>query len=182
MSTLDTIRQLSEIKEIILLINNYVPVGSPKNDSFRAELAGLLIVSTVAIYENCIREIIIEYAEKKHPDFARYVEREYERLDSRIKLQDLFKYASKLGDSQLVSKFKSELMKASGRVSNDNTINIDNLEKSEIVKLYHQVLKARHAFAHARRKNINTIEEAYKFHCKARFIILSFSRALSIKK
>lgn len=171
---------ISEMKFLVSNINSYVPAGSPSNNSFRSELSGLLIVSLAATYENCVKEILVENAENHHPAFGKFAEKQYDKLNSRVGLNDLYGYANKLGAS-LTAKFNQELLKAERRTG--SVIAVDQngqpkYNKFKIVKEYHRLLECRHAFAHSRQKN-TTIEEAYNMHRYGRFVILSFARALN---
>lgn len=178
MSMRDISKLISEMNGMISEIDNYVPKGAPKNDHFRAELSGLLIVSLAATYENCVKEIIIEHAEKYHPAFGQYAEKQYDKLNSRVSLSDLNGYANKLGHD-LNRKFNHELFKAEKRI-NPNPPITDNgpkYHKFMIVKSYHRLLDCRHAFAHSRQKT-TTIEEATEMNRIGRFVLLCFARAL----
>lgn len=93
---MEVIKTMSEIKDLVDNIDTFVPQGAPKNNYFRSDLSGLLVVSLAATYENCVKDIIIEHAENYHPAFGRYAEKQYERLNSRVNLNDLYGYAKKL--------------------------------------------------------------------------------------
>ncbi|HBM9032183.1 TPA: hypothetical protein L0132_003957 [Escherichia coli] len=180
MSTMEVIKTMSEIKDLVDNIDTFVPQGAPKNNYFRSDLSGLLVVSLAATYENCVKDIIIEHAENYHPAFGRYAEKQYERLNSRVNLNDLYGYVKKLGQ-HLKLQFNQELLKAERRITRNPAMD-DNgtprYNKFQIVKEYHRLLDSRHAFAHARQTSI-TIQEAYRMHRYARFVILAFSRALA---
>ena len=62
MSTMEVIKTMSEIKDLVDNIDTFVPQGAPKNNYFRSDLSGLLVVSLAATYENCVKDIIIEHA------------------------------------------------------------------------------------------------------------------------
>lgn len=171
---------ISEMKFLVADINRYVPPGNPSNDSFRSELSGLLIVSLAATYENCVKEVIIEYADNHHTVFGKYAEKQYDKLNSRVGLNDLYGYAGKLGGN-LTSKFNNELLKAERRTGSPVPTHPDGqpkYSKFKIVKEYHRLLECRHAFAHARQKS-TTIEDAFQMHRYGRFVILAFTRALT---
>lgn len=171
---------LSEIKTLVENINSFVPAGRPRNNTFRSDLSGLLIVSLAALYENCVKEIIVSYTESHHPAFGRYAEKQYEKLNSKIDLNDLYGYASKL-DGGIKIKFNHELLKAERRITLNVPCDRDgnpNYMKFTIVKQYKELLQLRHAFAHARQRT-TTMEDAVKLHKKGRFVILAFARALS---
>lgn len=171
---------ISEMKSLVSNINHYVPAGTPSNDSFRSEMSGLLIVSLAATYENCVKEILIENAENHHPAFGKFAEKQYDKLNSRVSLNDLYGYANKLGNN-LTDRFNQELLKAERRTGSVIPLHQHGqpkYNKFKIVREYHRLLECRHAFAHARQKT-TTIEDAYNMHRYGRFVILCFARALS---
>lgn len=178
MSMIETSKIINDIKKLIVNIDEYVPNnGKVKNIEFRSDLTGLLIVSTIATYENCIKEIIISYADTQHAAFGRYADLQYKKLNSNIKLHNLNSYAKKLGED-LQSKFQKELLKAEKRINPTNS-DFSKHEKFDIVKAYHELLDCRHSFAHARIRT-KTIDDATQLHKKGKFVVLCFAKALSI--
>ncbi|WJM85162.1 HEPN domain-containing protein [Dickeya chrysanthemi] len=181
MAISDVSQIISEMKFLVSNINSYVPAGTPSNNVFRSELSGLLIVSLAATYENCVKEVIIQHAESHHPAFGKYAEKQYDKLNSRVSLNDLYGYTGRLGNN-LTEKFNKELLKAERRTSANNvpmnTNGQPSYNKFRIVKEYQRLLECRHAFAHARQKT-TTIEDAFEMHRYGRFVILAFTRALS---
>ena len=50
MSTMEVIKTMSEIKDLVDNIDTFVPQGAPKNNYFRSDLSGLLVVSLAATW------------------------------------------------------------------------------------------------------------------------------------
>ena len=78
-------------------MEKFVPINMKGTDGFRADLAGLLVVTISACYENCVKTTLVEYAAKRHVDFAEFTERNFSRLSSRVKVNDLHGYAKLFG-------------------------------------------------------------------------------------
>ena len=104
----DLDRHFGKIDELIAEINEIVPSSSYRAVQFRADLAGLLVVAMAATYETCVKEILFEYANKKHADFGGFAMRNYEKLNSRINVKDLKRYCE-MFDPTICSRFKYDL-------------------------------------------------------------------------
>lgn len=159
---------LSRVDELASKIDSYAPSGA-RNNEFRADLAGLLVVSMASAYESCVKEILFDYASRHHPQFAYYTERNYEKLNSKIRIDDLNKLA-KLFDDRNHSKFKDALAKVKQRIAIWTGV--------DITGCYNQVLTSRHSFAHAGERT-TTIEEAIKNHRYAKHVIYIFHKSFS---
>ncbi|WP_413371548.1 HEPN domain-containing protein [Brevundimonas phoenicis] len=164
---LDT--QLQRIDELIAEITKFVPADDISAGTFRADLAGLLVVSIAATYESCVKNVLVSYAHKQHVVFGNYTTARYARLSSKVSIRDLHSYANTF-DSTVGRKFKSKLL------SRKTAINA-KLGK-DIEKSYEQLLDWRHAFAHAGSRN-TTIEEAASTHKLAKRVIYCFGEAFT---
>lgn len=159
---------LSRVDDLANKIDSYAPLGA-RNTEFRADLAGLLVVSMASAYESCIKEILFDYASRHHPQFAYYTERNYEKLNSKIRVDDLNKLA-KLFDDRNHTRFHTALKKAKRR--------IDLWTGVDIIGCYNQILTSRHSFAHAGERT-TTIEEAIKNHRYAKHVIYIFYKSFT---
>lgn len=140
-------------------------VGSaPADFDLRADLAGLLTVSLVSSYENAVKKILIYYADGHNDQFSFFVEKQFEKLNSRISLGDLKGYAKKF-DEVLESKFENELARVKVRLGGQ-----------PVEDWYDQLLQWRHAFAHAGQRT-TTLEEVYKAHQFAKYVLFAFHKA-----
>jgi RiboL-PSP-HEPN len=159
----------AKIDALIAEIEGFVPSTDFRSIQFRADLAGLLVVAMVATYETCVKEILYDYANKHHIAFGEFALRNFERLNSRIQVNDLKKYCG-LFDPAIGRRFKAKL-----------TLKKDDLMKrvgKNIVLSYEQVLDWRHDFAHAGIRQ-TTIEEATKTHRIAKRVMYIFDDAFN---
>lgn len=85
MSRADLDVHFSKIDGLIAEIEAAVPSTSSKFVEFRADLAGLLVVSIAATYETCVKEVLYQFATRHHEAFGNFAQRNYEILNSRIK-------------------------------------------------------------------------------------------------
>ena len=157
----------ARIDELGKNISQHVPINKRGTSSFRADLAGLLTVSIASTYENCVKDILQNYAFRHHENFGIFTINNFEKLNSKISINDLNRY-SKVFNSSVHEKFKLELAKTKSRIRDNTGKNIETI--------YEQILIWRHDFAHAGKRN-TTIEEALNHHRFAKHILLSFSHA-----
>ena len=164
MATADVSQILSRISNLLEEFEVRVPGAGPRNSDFRADLAGLLVVLIAATYENCVKDILLRYAEAKNSDFGNYVGRRYQKINSQIRLSDLRTYAKNF-DPTIDTKFKTDL----------DTYNKSILSRTgvDVKDCYNQILEWRHGFAHQGLRNV-TLEEASKFHRYAQRVLIIF--------
>lgn len=160
---------LTKIDELVSEIETLVPYNGSANIEFRADLAGLLVVAIAATYENCVKEILFEHANRHHNAFGEYCRRNYQKLNSKIRVADLENYC-KLYSNNAYTSFKAQLSKRRTGVQ----IKVGKDIKSS----YEQILNWRHDFAHARARS-TTIEEAAASHKLGKRVIYVFDQALS---
>lgn len=92
MAKSDVIRQLATLDDLVADINNLVPADTHRAIALRSDLAGLLVVAMAATYENCVKEILCDYASRHHLAFGAFTSRNYGKLNSKIRIGDLKKY------------------------------------------------------------------------------------------
>jgi RiboL-PSP-HEPN len=160
-----------KIDDLILEINRFVPSNDFSSVQFRANLAGLLVVAMSATYENCVKEVIQEFAGKHNAEFGKFAQRNYEKLNSRVQIRDLNRYCE-LFDPSINIRFKDRLKVKKKAISERVGKNIETS--------YEQILSWRHDFAHAGIQK-TTIEEAAATHRLGKRILYifedSFNRA-----
>lgn len=167
MARSDVFQNLSRVTLLLDEFDLRLPAESPRNADFRADLAGLLVVLIAATYENCVKDIIVRFAESKHVDFGGYASRSYDRINSRIRISDLKKYA-KTFDPDVEIRFKQDLTSRKDRILSRTGV--------DITKCYDQLLEWRHTFAH-QGERIVSLEEASRFHRYGMRVMLAFDRA-----
>lgn len=160
---------LGRIEKLVREIDHFVSPDRKDASEFRADLAGLLVVAIAASYESCIKEILINFAYKRHVAFGTYTSNNYGRLNSRIAITDLHGYAKLFGDG-VHQRFKAGLARRSGVI---NTRLGQKIEEH-----YQNILSWRHAFAHSWARN-TTVEEVIRTHRFAIRVIYSFDEAFS---
>ncbi|WP_287788853.1 MULTISPECIES: HEPN domain-containing protein [Atlantibacter] len=144
-------------------LDNIAPEDDLKKSKIRDEFSGLMVVSLAANYENCVKTILINYADFFHDKFSHQVEKKYNYLNSKIKYASLKEYLSHFdGD---VNHFENRVKVYSSKL------------KNEINKTYDQILNWRHSFAHAN-NTVTSLSAAYRAHRYAKYILYSFEDSL----
>ena len=159
----------NRIGQLVAEMRQFVPSDVVGAAQFRADLAGLLVVSMAASYENCVKETLVTFASGRHAAFGNFTSNNYERLNSRISIRDLHRYAG-IFDDGVRDRFKTLLDQRKRRI--DARIG-KNIESS-----YTQILNWRHDFAHAGVRN-TTIEEAMVTHRLAKRVLYAFDEAFN---
>ena len=85
------------VNDLASEMERFVPIVMKGTDGFPAELAGLLVVTIAAYYEGCVKSTLVEHAAKRHVDFEEFTERYFSRLNSRVTVNDLHRYARLFG-------------------------------------------------------------------------------------
>lgn len=156
------------IENLLGEIKSNVPADRPSVVDFRADLAGLFVVSIVASYESCVKDCLVCLASSKHEEFGEFVVRKYQKLNSRIQISDLHSY-SKLFSADVANRFVNSLSRRKER--------IEFFTGKNLKKEYENLLSWRHDFAHAGVRN-TTLEEAHRTHRIALQVMLAFDDAL----
>lgn len=153
--------ELSYIDKMVKEFDRIAPSGVDKNTFVRSDLAGLLLIAICAVYENCIKKIMIEYSDGKHNEFSFFIENNYKRLNSRIRKNDLIKLLEMFSKAKGIG-FKSKVKNFSNKVHGVN-----------LGDTYDQLLSWRHDYAHAKVSS-TTLEEIHKHHRVGKFVVFYF--------
>lgn len=154
---------LSKIDKLYNDLDRLAPLGKKETREIRSEFAGLLVVSLAAIYENCVKKVLVGYADLFHEKFSRQIENKYSYLNSKIKKPSLVEYLDHFDGNS--SYFDSKIKY------------YDVKMRSDIVKNYEQLITARHSYAHAN-KVTTSLEAAYKNHRIGKYVLYAFEDSL----
>ena len=104
-----------------------------------SELAGMLCVLTLAATENAIKAILVEFARECHPALLSFCENHFEKMNSRITIENLREYAKMFGASY-EREFDDELKARENVTNGPNTV--------PVKQTYRNLTVWRHKFAH----------------------------------
>ncbi len=124
--------------DVIKHLNTFV--GSIEDPFISSRYVGLVAISAVTAYELAIKDIFINFAEKKHKIFGSFTRSHFERINGRIKIKTIRKdYIARFGD-KYVRRFE---------------VKIDQYEKQylrqhhiSITSSYGNIIAWRHVFVH----------------------------------
>lgn len=153
---------LAPVDRLFKEIIDFIPIETKYLD-FRSDLAGLLVVTMSAAYENCVKETLVNYCTRHNSMFGAFASKQYEKLNSKINAGDLIGYAKLFG---LKEDYKSRL-----RIKREAVL---QRTTKDICDSYDQILIWRHQYAHSRRQN-TTVEEAFATHIFAKRVLFVFS-------
>ena len=152
---------MSYIKRFSLVEDYITHLDSVMNgihDPFiQSRYLGFVLVSAVTVYELAIKDILFEFSDRKHVILGKFARSKFERMNGRIKLQNLQDdYICVFGEKYL-SKFKKKLDQKEKFYLKNN--------KESIKQSYQNVITWRHSFAHDGKvpntTNYNEVKLAY---------------------
>ena len=101
---------------------------------------GFVAVAGVTVYELAIKEIFSEFAQKKHKVFGNFVDKHFDRINGRIKLEVIREnYLPRFGDKYL-QRFERKIKKADERSI--------RAREGSIKAAYGNIITWRNEFAH----------------------------------
>ena len=159
-----------KIDQLILDIDAEIPAGTHyRAVSLRADLAGLLAVTIAATYETCVKQVIQGYAQGRHADFGTFARNNYDKINSRIRVDDLRTYCKVFG-TPIKNRFNANLSLRKSKLLKRARKNIETN--------YEQILDWRHDFAHQWNR-VATINEVVEAHRAAKRVIYVFDESFS---
>lgn len=122
------------------LINHLDTVISTVQDPFIiSRYIGLVSITAVTVYELCMKDIFYEFGRSQNIIFGEFVNNHFERINGRIKLDDIRKNIKKFG-KKYSGEFDKKLRIAEERVLRK--------ERRSIKSSYKNIIAWRHQFAH----------------------------------
>jgi hypothetical protein len=155
--------RFKRIDQLAAEIYQFVPAAQVGITQFRADLAGLLVVLISASYEACVKDTLVTFATKHHSAFGVFTINNYKKLNSKITIDDLYRYAATF-DQDIHDRFKNLVTQRKMKINRRVGKNIESC--------YKQILSWRHDFAHAGLRN-TTVEEALATHRLSKRILYS---------
>lgn len=115
-------------------------VGTITDPATQANYAGFLSVSSVTVYELAIKDIFNEFASKKNKVFGNFIERHFEKLNGKIKIDALKGNHIKLFGDKYLRKFNTKLQLKENNVFATSRISITTA--------YTNLITCRHEYVH----------------------------------
>lgn len=123
---------------LITHLNPYV--NTITDAAIKANYAGFLSVNAVTVYELAIKDIFIEFAQKKNIVFGSFIEKYFSSINGRIKISDLKgQHIQQFGEKYLI-KFEKKLL-ARERI-------VFNASRKNVRSDYSNLIICRHKYVH----------------------------------
>ena len=152
--------------DVVAHLNTIVPTIT--NPLLTAKYVGFVSIAAVTVFELALKEILIEFARKKHKLLGNFTEAYFDRINGRIKLQIIIDdYICKFG-----KKYKNRFCQNVEKRAREYLI----LHHRDIKSSYGNIITWRNDFAHEGRINSTTtyheVIQAYEdgkeiIHCLA---------------
>ena len=115
-------------------------VNTIADASMKANYAGFLSVSAVTVYELAIKDIFMDFAQKKNVVFGNFIESHFASINGRIKIDDLKGQHIKSFGKKYLDKFEEKLK------LREKTI--FNLTRKNLRSDYSNLIICRHKYVH----------------------------------
>jgi hypothetical protein len=115
-------------------------VNTITDAAIKANYAGFLSVSAVTVYELAIKDIFIEFAQKKNYVFGNFIEKHFSSINGRIKIDDLKGQHIKPFGTKYLDKFEVKL-KSREKI-------IFNTSRKNVRADYSNLIICRHKYVH----------------------------------
>jgi di/tripeptidase len=134
-------------------LNTFVP--TLPDEELKSKYAGFLSASAVTVYELAIKDICIEFAEKKNKTFGFFIEKHFSRINGQILIKDIKNYVGKFGEKYL-TKFNTKLEKKKNELL--------GTYRNDIQAVYGNLITCRHKFIHtsAHTMTFNEVVQSYQ--------------------
>ena len=115
-------------------------VGSTSDPFISSRYVGFVSVSAVTVYELALKEIFIEFAQKKHIVFGTYTKSNFDRINGRIKHSQI--------KEDYVKKFGHKYLKRYQRKIQETESIFLRSHRKSVISSYNNLITWRNDFAH----------------------------------
>lgn len=124
--------------DLITHINSFI--NSVSDPFIVSRYIGFISVASVTVYELAIKEIFIEFGQKKHRVLGNFSQAYFERINGKIKIKSIKEdYIKKYGD-KYVNRFSKKTQKAENYALRNMGVSI--------ISAYNNIIEWRNQFAH----------------------------------
>lgn len=131
----------------------------------RASYAGFLSVSAITVYELAIKDIFIDFADKKHGVFGTVIENHFSRINGQIKISELRGKHISLFGGKYLKRFDKEFKRK-------ENASLAGTPSISLTAQYSNLIICRHQFVHGGAPTLtaNEVMDAYNYgkeviHC-----------------
>lgn len=121
------------------LIAHIASIKDSMDEQTKSYYAGFISVNAVTVYELAIKEILIEFAKRKHLVFGDFITNYLARINGRINVTDILELAGKFGE------YYKKNWQTKIKAANDTIL---MAEKLSILSCYTNLIGCRHKYVH----------------------------------
>ncbi|MGF0539265.1 HEPN domain-containing protein [Agrobacterium sp. ES01] len=152
---------------------------SSTEQRLRNEIAGMFAVTIAASYEGIVKETLVSYAGNFHPKYRSHIEKDFDRLNGRISLDDLKAYSRRFGLTEWVGHKVKKNSTTFHKILEQRKTIVERRFRTDLITSYENIFTWRHAYAHER-ATVATFSDVYKAHRVAQYVIRSFVKAFEL--
>jgi RiboL-PSP-HEPN len=115
-------------------------VGVTSDPFMSSRYVGFVAVSAVTVYELALKEIFIEFAQKKHIVFGTYTKNHFDRINGRIRLNQI--------KDDYIKKFGQKYLIRYNKKINEIEAHILRTQRISVIASYENLITWRNEFAH----------------------------------
>lgn len=152
---------------------------SSSEQRLRNEIAGMFAVTIAASYEGIVKETLVNYAGNFHSKYKDHIERDFEKMNARISIGDLFSYSRRFGLSEWVGKGVKKNSTTFHKILEERRLVVERRFRSDLITSYESIFTWRNLYAHER-STTATFSDVYDAHRVAQYVIRSFVSAFEL--
>ncbi|MGE6741590.1 HEPN domain-containing protein [Allorhizobium pseudoryzae] len=143
------------------------------------EIAGMFAVTIAASYEGIVKETLVDYASKFHERYKFYIQKDFERLNARISVEDLKSYSRRFGLAEWTGKGAKRNSTIFHMMLQERQLKVEKRYRTDLLRSYENIFLWRNAYAHERTTNA-TFSDVYNSHRVAQHVIRCFADAFKV--
>ncbi|MGI9250349.1 MAG: HEPN domain-containing protein [Pseudohongiellaceae bacterium] len=161
----------SRTDDLIEHLNKVVP--PVENPLLQLQYVGFVSVTAVAVYELAIKTIFVDFSKQKHHIFGNFVESYFDRLNGRIRVQDIVDDKITKFGKKYVDRFQEKLKKREADFRKEN--------KRDCKSAYENIIHCRNHFAHGNLSGVNgTYQEVVQAYRDGKEVIHTLDETMRL--
>jgi hypothetical protein len=152
---------------------------SSAEQRLRNEIAGMFAVTIAASYEGIVKETLVNYAGRFHPKYRAHIEKDFDRLNARISVDNLLSYSRHFGLKEWSGHGVKKNSTTFHKFLQERKVVVERRFRTDPITSYNSIFAWRNAYAHERMTTA-TFSDVYEAHRVAQYVIRSFVKAFEV--
>lgn len=167
------------LRGLALDIDSHIISDTAVDPRLANELAGMFAVTVAATYEGIVKETLVNYASRFHSKYQEHVEKDFDRLNAKISLDDLRNYSRRFGLNSWTGTEAKKNSTTFHRILKERGKIVERRYRADLILSYESLLQWRNAYAHQRSTSA-TFRDVYRAHQVGQHVIRSFVTAFEV--